>query len=268
NVGSFTSLILNDTVDTTGRIVTLDDSPSVGQITGLSSGAITYHINDVDHLTVLGGKGGDTFFVRGTRGPAQPVINGGLRDDPIVVGSASLNLDTIQSAVTVNGGGGFDSFVLNDQGSHVAHTYTTSATQFQRSGGGTPTVIVNYSAIDSLRVNKGILPTNSPPLVKGLKFPGAIKAGRPATLTGHLADADGDKNLTLTVDWGDGSTPTVIQPGLKPFHLKHKSAVAGTYTVRVIWTDSTGESNFRDLPLLVSPRHVPSGPRRAAHRRP
>jgi hypothetical protein len=268
NVGSFTSLTLNDTVDTTGRIVTLDASPSLGQITGLSPGAITYHINDVDHLTVLGGPGGDTFFVRGTRGLAQPVVNGGLGDDTIVVGSVDLNLDTIQSAVTVNGGGGFDSLVLNDQGSHVPHTYTTTATQFRRSGGDTPTVIVNYSAIDSLQVNKGILPTNSPPLVKGLKFPGTIRAGTSATLTGHLADADGDKDLTLTVDWGDGSTPTAIKPGQKPFRLKHKSATAGTYTVRVIWTDGTGESNFRDLALVVTPRHVPSGPRRTAHHRP
>jgi hypothetical protein len=53
------------------------------------------------------------------------------------------------------------------------------------------------------------------------------------------------------VDWGDGSHPTLRQPGQKPFSLKHKYHEPGVYSVRVIWTDSKGESNFRDLYLVV-----------------
>ena len=64
-------------------------------------------------------------------------------------------------------------------------------------------------------------------------------------------DGDGDTNLTLTVDWGDGSQPQQSQPGLQPFKLKHKYTQAGTYTVRVTWTDSTGLSNSRDLTIKV-----------------
>src|SRR5262249_38706931 len=144
-------------------------------------------------LNVTAGKGDDTFFVRGTSGLAQPTINGGPGNDLFVIGSTGLNLDTIQSAVSVNGVIGFDSLVVEDQGSHVAHTYTTTATQVRRSGGSAATIIINYASIDSLQVNKGAPPTNSPPLVKGLRFPGSVKAGETATLAGHLADADGDQ---------------------------------------------------------------------------
>jgi len=252
NAGSFTSLLLNDTVDQVGRIVTLDVSGTIGLITGLSPAPITYRVADLGALDVRGGAGADTFFVRATQGLAQPTINAGRGDDTIVVGSAGLNLDTIQSALTVDGGTGFDRLVVQDQGSHVAHTYTTTATQVRRTSASTPTVIINYAAIDSLQVNKGGPTTNPPPLVKGLAFPRSIKVGKAARLTGHLDDADGDKNLTLTVDWGDGSAPTAIKPGRKRFHLNHKYAGAGTYTVRAIWTDSTGESNFRDLQLAVA----------------
>jgi hypothetical protein len=200
NTGSFTSLLLNDTVDTAARIVTLDVSGTIGLVTGLSPAPITYRVADLGALDVRGGEGADTFFVRATQGIAQPTINAGLGDDTLVVGSAGLNLDTIQSALTVNGGGGFDRLVVQDQGSHVAHTYTTTVTQVRRISESTPTVIVNYAAIDSLQVNKGGPTTIPPPLVKGLTLPKSVRAGKAATLTGRLIDPDGDKKLTLTVD--------------------------------------------------------------------
>ena len=64
------------------------------------------------------------------------------------------------------------------------------------------------------------------------------------------------------------SPPERLTPDRKPFRLKHKYKEAGTYTVRAIWTDSTGASNFRDLTLVVTPRHVPKGPRTARFHRP
>src|SRR5262249_28121205 len=44
NTGSFSSLLLNDTVDTTARIVTMDVSGTIGLITGLSPAPITYRV--------------------------------------------------------------------------------------------------------------------------------------------------------------------------------------------------------------------------------
>ena len=89
------------------------------------------------------------------------------------------------------------------------------------------------------------------PAAQNLALTSPIKAGQSATLSGQLVDADGDTNLTLTVNWGDGSKPQQSKPGTKPFALKHKYAHAGTYTVHVTWTDSTGLSNSRDLKVTV-----------------
>ena len=65
------------------------------------------------------------------------------------------------------------------------------------------------------------------------------------------------------MNWGDGSKPQQSQPGLKPFAVKHKYAQAGTYTVHVTWTDSTGLSNSRDLKLTGQEGQV--GRPRASH---
>jgi hypothetical protein len=60
------------------------------------------------------------------------------------------------------------------------------------------------------------------------------------------------------VDWGDGSAPHQSTPGRDAFSVSHRYAKAGTYTVRAIWTDSTGQSNFRDLRITVkAPKHTP-----------
>jgi hypothetical protein len=103
----------------------------------------------------------------------------------------------------------------------------------------------------------GILPVA--PAAQNLALTSPIKPGHLATLSGQLVDGDGDTNLTLTVDWGDGSQPVQSQPGLDPFAVKHKYRRAGTYTVHATWTDSTGLSNSRDLTLVVTRHRVKSG---------
>jgi hypothetical protein len=97
------------------------------------------------------------------------------------------------------------------------------------------------------------------PAAQNLALTSPIQVGHRATLSGQLVDGDGDANLTLTVDWGDGSKPEQSQPGLEPFAVKHKYRRAGTYTVHATWTDSTGLSNSQDLTLVVTRHRVKSG---------
>jgi hypothetical protein len=92
------------------------------------------------------------------------------------------------------------------------------------------------------------------PAAKNLRLTPTIKAGQSAVLSGQLFDGNGDTNLTLTVNWGDGSQSQRTKPGTKAFALHHKYTQAGTYTVRATWTDSTGLSNSRDLKLVVTPQ--------------
>jgi hypothetical protein len=92
------------------------------------------------------------------------------------------------------------------------------------------------------------------PAAKNLALTPTIQAGQSAILTGQLTDADGDTNLTLTVNWGDGSKPQQSKPGTKTFAVAHNYVNPGTYTVHVTWTDSTGLSNSRDLMITVKPK--------------
>src|SRR5262249_25901291 len=123
---------------------------------------------------------------------------------------------------------------------------TVTPTQVFRNGART----ITFGNIENLKVNKGPVLGN-PPQTKTLGLAKSIKAGQFAILAGQLVDADKGDTLRLTVDWGDGAKQAVL-PGLKPFALKHLYAKPGAYTVRVIWTDSIGQSNSQDLKLIVT----------------
>src|SRR5262245_1802306 len=96
------------------------------------------------------------------------------------------------------------------------------------------------------------LPSGAP-LARDLSLTKKIQAGELATLTGRLEDADAGDTLFLTVDWGDGSAVEQSTPDRAPFQVTHLYKDAGTYTVRVTWTDSTGLSNSQDLTIMVKP---------------
>jgi Ca2+-binding RTX toxin-like protein len=250
-------LTVNGAADAFDRTVTLAASSTLGEIRGLAPGVIFYTPNDVSRINLNGGNGRDTFFVTSTASPAPLQINGLGGNDTFIVGNSRNTLDDILTPLTLNGNSGFDTLIVNDQGSTVGHFYGVTATTVTRQIG--TDVTINYAGIDSLQLNKSPVPITFghdpffPPQVKNLAFPQSIRVGQLANLTGRLVDQNQGDTLSLTVDWGDGSAPTVIAPGRKPFHLKHKYAAAGTYTARAIWTDSTGQSNFRDLALTVSP---------------
>jgi hypothetical protein len=150
--------------------------------------------------------------------------------------------------VSVQGGLGFDTLNINDQGSKTPHTYFQTATSLTRSGAAE----IFFSHIASLHVNKGPVLGN-PPQAKDLKLTQPSPGSHWVTLTGRLTDADPAAKLTLTMDWGDNSPPKTIEPSQSPFKLKHHYAKKGAYTVRVIWTDhKTHQSNSRDLRVTVA----------------
>src|SRR5262249_47020999 len=124
---------------------------------------------------------------------------------------------------------------------------SSPALSINKSGGYQLTYTSGGGGNQNISMQLGQLPVAPAGQNPALSSP--IQPGPLATLSGQLIDASGDTNLTLTVDWGDGSQPEQSQPGLQPFAVKHKYRRAGTYTVHATWTDSTGLSNSRDLTL-------------------
>jgi PKD domain len=284
NAGSFSAINLNNQADNTARTVTLNANNSIGvaTISDLAPALITYTTFDLSKLTINTGAGADTFTVNDTASSgasASTVINSGGGNDTVTIrattglltvnagdgndvvkiGSITHNLNGIQGAVTVNGQAGTDTLNIDDQGSLTPHVYTQTATTLSRSGAAT----ITFSGIENLQIHKGPQIAGAPH-AKHLALTKSVKVGESATLTGRLEDPDKDVKLTLTVDWGDGSKPQTSKPGLKPFALKHKYVAAGTYTVRVIWTDGTGQSNSQDLSLAVTPKLAKPALARAA----
>jgi hypothetical protein len=191
----------------------------------------------------------DTAFVSSTPAGVPITIVDGGNIDVIRVGSAANTLDGIQGPLTVDGStSGIDVLIINDQGSKTPHVYTQTATTLSRSGAAT----ISFFNIGSVAVNKGPV-LGSAPAAKDLKLTQPAPGSRYVTLTGQLTDADPAAKLTLTVDWGDSTKPQAVQPGFKPFSLKHQYGKKGAYTVRAVWTDlKTGQSNSQDLSLTVT----------------
>src|SRR5262249_38710005 len=153
-------LAFNPPADT----VVLNHANGVGTIAGLSAGKITYVANDVRSVNLTGDVGDDFFLVRSTPGPfATVTINANSGNDRIFVGGLGDTLDTILGPVTVNGGSGTDTLTVLDDGTTVPHTYDTSVPgRITRSGGGTPTVTINFSSIESPILLRGPVAGSAP----------------------------------------------------------------------------------------------------------
>jgi acrosin len=265
----FTALTLNDQADPGKRIVTMDVKDNAGTVAGLAPALISYFTPRISTLTVNGGGHGNTFLVNNTMAngfPAATVlntgpgndtvnvrgttgaltVNTGAGNDTVTVGSTANTLDAIHGSVTVNGQAGLDRLLVNDQGSTTPHLYHITPTQVQRSGSAT----ITYSGIENLQVNQGPTKGHSPQITIA-SFTHTIRAGQLASVNGQLVDPDKGVQLALAIDFGDGSSPAHLVPNRKPFTVQHRYPKPGTYTVRAIATDSTGQSSSRDLVLTV-----------------
>jgi hypothetical protein len=229
-----------------------------GLIVNGSSGNNTYTVVTTPFSSVQGGNptllntgnGNDTVNVQATVFFAPLTVNTGTGANVVNVGSAANTLDPIQAAVTVTGGmGGFTTLNINDQGSTTPHSYPQTATSLSRSGAAT----ISFFNIGSLHINKGPV-AGLAPAAQDLALTDTVQVGDLATLSGQLVTDNPDAQLTLEVDWGDGSDPDELQPGLDPFSVQHSYDTPGTYTVRGIWSDlATGEANFQELTIVVLP---------------
>jgi hypothetical protein len=190
----------------------------------------------------------DNVFVSSTPAGVPITIVDGGNIDIIHVGSAANTLDGIQGPLTVNGSiSGFNTLIINDQGSTTPHVYTQTATTLSRSGAAT----ISFFNVENLAVNKGPV-SGTPPAAADLALTSPVAAGQTATLTGRLVSSDAGGTLSLTVDWGDGSAPDHATPGTAPFALSHRYAAPGRFTARAVWADAAGQSNSQDLPVTVT----------------
>jgi len=136
------------------------NSPTEGLIQRNTSLQILY--NSLNSVEVRGARGGDLFDVRGTI-PGTPVnLHGEFGDDRVVIDSNGSGpggmVDGVDSLVTIDGGVGSNTVVLNDVSDATADTVTITA---DRVGAGQSdnffgaTGSLRYEDIDDLTLNMG-----------------------------------------------------------------------------------------------------------------
>ncbi len=115
------------------------------------AGLLTY--SHVQSLTLNGGSGsGNVLNLQGTAAGSGDTVLAGTGDDTIILGGAANSLDALQGALTIDGLGGSDALVINDQATATPGlTYTLTATTFQRTG----TALVSYANVQSVTLNTG-----------------------------------------------------------------------------------------------------------------
>src|SRR5262249_4933696 len=179
----------------------------------------------------LSAPGPDTVNVQATAaGTTTNIQDGSGGNHTINVGSKPTKplvstLDGIQGLLSITSTRASALLNILDKGSTTAHVYTITpgsptpkTTTFTRSAPNP--VTIQFSSIMHLNEQTGTLAGN-PTQAAELAFPTTIEAGHHATLSGRLV---GDGELSLSVDWGDGSRAEGRTPDLQPFSLKHKYA--------------------------------------------
>jgi hypothetical protein len=147
-------LDVDDGADTFGRTVTMSVSGSMGTISGLAPGTISYETN-TRNLNVFGGSGGNNFFVQSTSANFETFLYAGSGTNTVNVGNPANTLDGIQGFLNVDGAAGNGrigptTLNINDQGS-TGHNIVVTSTTVQRSGSAE----IAYRNIQQLNIHPG-----------------------------------------------------------------------------------------------------------------
>ncbi|MBB5208124.1 choice-of-anchor Q domain-containing protein [Chiayiivirga flava] len=207
-------------------------------------------------LSIDDGAGGtDTADTSTTVQNVAPTLTAVTASGPLQAG------DTTTLAGNIGDVGIEDSFTLSvdwGDGNNSVFNYPAGTTAFSETHtyateapGGSYDIALTLQDDDggSVPGAASVAVSNAPPLLSSLATSGTIDEGGVATLTGEIADTGGEA-LTLTVDWGDGSSDTYDYPaGTTSFSETHAYAddnPSGTpsdvYAIEVTLEDDGGGS--------------------------
>jgi len=179
-------------------------------------------------LTMNGGDGADTFTIASIPATAALAVDGGDGDDIVHIGSGSL--DSVAGSMTLTGGTGTDSVVVDDSANTAANTYRITANTVTRNG-SSPSINLG-AGFESAAVNAGT--------GKDSIFVEATAANLPVTV-----DAGGGDD-TITV--GQGVSLASI---LGPLTVSGGPA-AGTDSLLLDDSIANGPNIYRITGTLVS----------------
>jgi hypothetical protein len=137
-----------------------DDTITVHNLTGdptsvevIVNGASVYSgaWSALTGITIAASTGNDTINIENDASGTPVTVNLGSGTDVVNLSPVAQNLANLMAAVTVNGGGGFDTLNVYDQGNATDQSWSVAVNSVTRSGAGP----VSYAGIANLVVNGG-----------------------------------------------------------------------------------------------------------------
>lgn len=198
---------------------------SASSLARTGAAAISYD-SSIKSVVLNGGSGADTYNVNDTRAGVATTLNGGTASDKFNISPTAQNLNNIQGAITIKGGGGGDALTVDDQANTAAVTYTmqtsgTSSSTLTRTGAAavsydssvTSVTLKGGSGQDTYDVD-GTLAGTATTLIGGAAkntfniSPAAHDLG---TIQGPVAIKGGSSGDTLNID-DQADTAAVTYP--------------------------------------------------------
>jgi hypothetical protein len=139
NSPSFSTINIDDSADAVARAPSISN----GSIFGLAPGAIFWATSDISAINIIGGSGGNSYFVQSGPTSFSEVLNTGSGNDTVAFENDAPGL------FTVNGQAGTDSVYVFDSNA-IAQTYSITGAGISRSG-----LTVGLGTVESLNLFAG-----------------------------------------------------------------------------------------------------------------
>jgi hypothetical protein len=259
NPPSFTTLIIDDSADVTGRAVSLSsvtpyrDTP-FGQLTGLPSGPILFEYADTSSLSLTTGSGSDHVYVLKTVITTNISTSGGA--DAVTIGNSTHGVQDILGAVNIENPNNSSVITVDDSADTTGRTVTLDTftplgdSDFGKISGLAPADI-NYKYADTSSVTilngSGIDTTNVRSTVSNVTISGG--GSRDVVNVGNAGSVQGIVG-TLTIE----NTPSLATINIDD---------SADTTARTVIVDSftpAGDSSFGKVvglaPALISFRNA------------
>jgi hypothetical protein len=237
-------LTVNDDQGAVDDTIEVSTNTRGGPTVTLDGETVQFDAGQITRVVINCHTGNDRILVDDTGGAAVEVFLGS-GNATVTAGGPAKSLVTLSKAITVHGGSGTSTLVVNDQGNHVNTTYSISSGAIFASNSGAP---INYDHLSQVVINGGnaldVVHVDSTSAPTTFNAGGAFNIVTVARLYQNL-DAIG----SFFVDGGTGGANLVIDDQANPASTRLFFVSQATYTVTSNSVKRDAASGIRGFPL-------------------
>jgi hypothetical protein len=127
----------------------VDGRNTLGYLITLNGETVQFDPGWIKEIVINPGNGNDTIKIDKTFNSGPVIVNLGSGNNAINLSPSAQDLDNLAGSLTINGGAGSNTLVVNDQRSSSNESYTLTSSTLARSGTGK----ITYNHIADLTLN-------------------------------------------------------------------------------------------------------------------